>query len=179
MKKTVRDKAGSNINSSSNARNPSSSTSHRHDVGTGILLTLSGAIALGGLFSLSYYVKLDNLLLVSQAIYNVISGMNGIGLGICRLLLGMAQMVGISTLAVIAVASILAVSSGLIRLCLKLLPQLSSNWNFLARVLNKFVGLLTLPQPHLRRRNSVNNNSKPNSALNGSELNYISVNRAA
>ncbi len=179
MKKTVRDSSGSNPRSPASARDPSSSNSYRQEVGTGVLLTLSGGIALGGLFSLSHYVKLDNLLLVSQAIYNVISGVNGIGVGILRLLLGVSQMVGMATLAAIAVVSILAVSSGSIRLCLKLLPQLASTWNFLARVLNGLIGLLNLPQPHSQRRNAINNDSRLRSTFERSNFNHVSANRAA
>ena len=179
MKKTVRQSSSSNHRTPSRARDPSSANSHRQEAGTGVLLTLSGGIALGGLFTLSNYVKLDNLLLVSQAIFNVISGVNGIFLGICRLLLGVAQMAGITTLAVIAVVSVLALSSGSIRLCLKLLPQLASTWNFLARVLNGFVSLLSLPQPNSQRRSAANNNARLHSAFEASNANRTSAHRAA
>ena len=179
MKKTDRQSSGSNHRSPSKARDPSSANSHRQEAGTGVLLTLSGGIALGGLLALSNYVKLDKLLLVSQAIFNVISGVNEIFSGICQLLLGVAQMVGITTLAVIAITSVLAVSSGSIRLCLKLLPQLASTWNFLASVLNGFIKLLSLPQSHSQRRSAVNKNSKLQSAFGMHNANHASASRAA
>ena len=179
MKKTVRESVGSNHGTTYSARDTSSANSHRQDAGSGILLTLGGGITLGGLFTLCNYVKLDKLLLVSQAIFNVIGGVNGIFLGICRLLLGIAQMVGITTLAVIAVVSVLAVSSGSIRLCLKLLPQLASTWNFLASVLNGFIKLLSLPQSHSQRRSALNKNSKLQSAFDMPNANHVSANRAA
>lgn len=180
MKNLLRGSSDSNYRTASNARDPSSSNSYRQDAGTGVLLTLSGGIALGGLFSLSHFVKLDNLLLVSQAIYNVISGVNGIGLGICQLLLGVAQMVGIAALAVTAVVSVLAVSSGSIRLCLKLLPQLTSTWNFLAQVLNGFVRVLSLPQPQSQPpRTATNSKTRLRSTLHISNTNRASASRAA
>ncbi|MDP5117993.1 MAG: hypothetical protein NWQ25_01225 [Prochlorococcaceae cyanobacterium MAG_34] len=144
-----------------------------------MMLTLSGALALGGLFSLTHFVKLDNLLLVSQAIYNVTSGVKGIGLGICRLLLGLVQMIGFTALAAIAVISVLAVASGSIRLCLKLLPQLASTWHFLAKGLNGFIQLLSLPHPHSQQHNSIKNKSRLRSSIHSSNPLHTTAKRVA
>lgn len=179
MKQTVQGSFVSNYRTTSSARVPSPLSSSREGAGTGVLLTLGGGIALGGLFSLSHYVKLDNLLLVSKAIYNVISGVNNIGIGIGKLLLGLAQMIGIASLAVIAVVSILAVSSGLIRLCIKLLPQFSSTWNFLAHFFNGLVRLISMPYTSSQRRTAASKVSRHHSESPAPKFNNIPTGRAA
>ena len=94
---------------------------------------------------LSRSVHIDSVLVASQAIYNVISGVHGIARGIGQLLLGLIQMLGFSALALVGVSAVLAVGSGSIRVGLKLLPQLEAFWNLLARALNGLIRLLSLP----------------------------------
>lgn len=127
-------------------RSTTPAKANRQELGQGVLLAVGGGIALTGLFTLTHFVRLDSLLVASQAIYNVISGVNGIAQGIGRLLLGLAQMVGFAALSVVAVIAVLAVASGSIRIGLNLLPQLESTWNLLAHGLNGLTQLVCLPQ---------------------------------
>jgi len=111
----------------------------------GLLLSLAGSAALGILFGLSHFVKLDSLLVASQAIYNLISGVHTMARGLLRLLLGVGQMLGFAALAVVAVAAVLSLASGSVRIGWKLLPQLESGWELLANGLNGITDLLILP----------------------------------
>lgn len=120
------------------------------DLGKGILLTLAGGLTLAGLLSLSRLVRLDSVLVASQAIYNVISGVSGIARGVVQLLLGLAQMLGFAGLAVVAMIAVLAVASGSLRIGLRLLPQLESFWNLLAHGLNGLTQVVSLPQRSTR-----------------------------
>lgn len=120
------------------------------DLSKGILLTLAGGLTLAGLLSLSHLVQLDSVLVASQAIYNVISGVSGIARGFGQLLLGLAQMVGFAALAVVAVIAVLAVASGSLRIGLRLLPQLETFWNLLALGLNGLTQVVSLPQRSTR-----------------------------
>lgn len=116
------------------------------DLRKGIVLSLAGGLSLAGLLSLSHLVQLDSVLVASQAIYNVISGVSGIARGFGQLLLGLAQMVGFAVLAVVAVIAVLAVASGSLRIGLRLLPQLEIVWNLLAHGLNGLTQLVSPPQ---------------------------------
>jgi hypothetical protein len=106
----------------------------------------SGSVALGGLFALSHTVQLDSVLVASQAIFNVISGVKGVVMGIGRLLFGLVQMLGFAALAVVAVIGVLAVVSGSVRIGTKLVPQLEFLWNLLAHGLNGLAHLVILPR---------------------------------
>ena len=109
-------------------------------------MAVSGGSVLVGLLALTRSVQLDSVLVASQAIYNVISGVNGIARGIGLLLLGLAQMLGFSALAVVGFSAVLAVGSGSLRIGLKLLPQMGAFWTLLARAFNGLIRLLSLPQ---------------------------------
>lgn len=105
----------------------------------------SGGVALGGLFALTHTVQLDSVLVASQAIFNVISGVKGVVMGIGQLLLGLVQMLAFAALAVVAVIAVLAVVSGSVRIGTKLVPQLEFLWNLLAHGLNGLTRLVVLP----------------------------------
>lgn len=112
----------------------------------GVLLMASGGAALGGLFALTHTVQLDSVLVASQAIFNVISGVKGVVMGIGQLLLGLVQMLGFAALAVVAVIAVLAVVSGSVRIGTKLVPQLEFLWNLLTHGLNGLTQLVILPR---------------------------------
>ena len=110
-----------------------------------MLLSVAGAVAWGILFGLAHFVKLDSLLGVSQAIYNLISGVSIIAQGLVRMMLGVVQMLGFAALAVAAVTAVFSLVSGAVRIGWKLLPQLESTWELLANGLNGITDLLILP----------------------------------
>ncbi len=158
-------------------REAPSSKADRRELSKGVMLALGGGLALLGLFSLTHFVRLDSLLVVSQAIFNVISGVKGIAEGIGQLLLGLAQMVGFAALAVVAVMGVLAVASGSLRIGLKLLPQLESTWNLLAHGLNQLTLLVSLPQRQQRGKTEGKRDPKTITAMGGRHAS--SVQRAA
>ena len=110
-----------------------------------MLLSVAGAVAWGILFGLAHFVKLDSLLGVTQAIYNLISGVSIIAQGLVRMMLGVVQMLGFAALAVVAVTAVFSLVSGAVRIGWKLLPQLESTWELLANGLNGITDLLILP----------------------------------
>ena len=110
-----------------------------------MLLSVAGAVAWGILFGLAHFVKLDSLLGVTQAIYNLISGVSIIAQGLVRMMLGVVQMLGFAALAVAAVTAVFSLVSGAVRIGWKLLPQLESIWELLANGLNGITDLLILP----------------------------------
>ena len=110
-----------------------------------MLLSVAGAVAWGILFGLAHFVKLDSLLGVTQAIYNLISGVSIIAQGLVRMMLGVVQMLGFAALAVAAVTAVFSLVSGAVRIGWKLLPQLESTWELLANGLNGITDLLILP----------------------------------
>lgn len=135
-------------------RNPS--IQRPQGFGRALLLSAAGGMALLGLFSLSHLVKLDSLLVASQAVFNVLSGVKGIGLGIVQLAHGLVQMLGFAALATVAVLASLAVISGSLQIALKLLPQLEGLWNLLAAGLNTITQMVSLPQRSLGAPASTN-----------------------
>jgi|LauGreDrversion4_2_1035121.scaffolds.fasta_scaffold349435_2 hypothetical protein len=153
------------------------SKADRREVRKGLMLALCGGLALAGLFGLTHFVRLDSLLVVSQAIFNVISGVKGIAEGIGQLLLGLAQMVGFAALALVAVMGVLAVVSGSVRIGLKLLPQLESTWNLLAHGLNHLTLLVSLPQRQNQGKGESKRDSRSVTAMPASRS--ASVQRAA
>ena len=128
-------------------RAPAALRSDSRELRKGFLLSLGGGITLAILFILANFVKLDSLLVASQAIYNVIGGFQGIAAGIGQLLLGLAQMISFAALAVVVVTAALALASGSLRIGWKLLPQLESMWDLLAHSLNSIVQFVSLPLP--------------------------------
>ena len=128
-------------------RAPAALRNDSRELRKGFLLSLGGGITLAILFSLSNFVKLDSLLVASQAIYNVIGGFQGIAAGISQLLLGLAQMISFAALAVVVVTAALALASGSLRIGWKLLPQLESMWDLLAHSLNSIAQFVSLPLP--------------------------------
>ena len=152
----------------------------RRELGKGVMLVLSGGLALAGLFGLTQFIQLDSLLVASQAIYNVLSGVKGIAEGIGQLLLGLTQMVGFAALAVVAVMGVLAVTSGSLRIGLKLLPQLESTWNLLAHGLNQLTLLVCLPQrQHRGKAESKHDIRAPRNVVTGATSRSTSAQRAA
>lgn len=125
---------------------PSKAAGSQSDFWGGFLLTTAGAAVLGGLLLLTRLVQVDSLLVASQAIFNVISGVKGIGLGVGQLLLGVLQMLGFAAVACIALLAVLAIASGTVRIGLRLLPQFETIWQLLARSLNALTQLVALPQ---------------------------------
>lgn len=120
----------------------------------GVLLIAAGSGILGGLLHLCYASKADTMLIVSQAIYNVISGVTGIGSSIARLGLGIIQMVGFFLLAVVSLGSVLAVLSGIVRVGRNALPRMNAFWLFVSSCLRLVLGFLEVPfQEQGRRRN--------------------------
>ena len=161
-------------------REPSPAKADRRDLGKGMMLTLIGGLALAGLFGLTHFIQLDSLLVASQAIYNVLSGVKGIAEGIGQLLLGLTQMVGFAALAVVAVMGVLAVTSGSLRIGLKLLPQLESTWNLLAHGLNQLTLLVCLPQrQHRGKAESKHDIRAPRNVVTGATSRSTSAQRAA
>ena len=126
-------------------RSPNWSRTDSQELRRGLLLSVAGAAAWGILFGLAHFVKLDSLLGVSQAIYNLISGVSIIAKGLMRMTLGVVQMLGFAALAVVAVTAVLSLASGAVRIGWKLLPQLGSTWELLANGLNGITDLLILP----------------------------------
>lgn len=120
----------------------------------GILLIAAGSGLLGGLLHASYASKADTMLIVSQAIYNVISGVSGIGSSIARLGLGILQMVGFFLLAVISLGSVLAVLSGIVRVGRNALPRMNALWLLVSSCLRLVLGFLEVPfqEPGRRRQ---------------------------
>ena len=126
-------------------RSPNWSRTDSQELRRGLLLSIAEAAAWGILFGLAHFVKLDSLLGVSQAIYNLISGVSIIAKGLMRMTLGVVQMLGFAALAVVAVTAVLSLASGAVRIGWKLLPQLGSTWELLANGLNGITDLLILP----------------------------------
>lgn len=126
-------------------RSPNWSRTDSQELRRGLLLSIAEAAAWGILFGLAHFVKLDSLLGVSQAIYNLISGVPIIAKGLMRMTLGVVQMLGFAALAVVAVTAVLSLASGAVRIGWKLLPQLESTWELLANGLNGITDLLILP----------------------------------
>lgn len=133
-------------------RSDPSQTSDFTEVATGMALFLLGGAALGGLFFLANSVRLDSVLVISKTIFNIISGIRAIGLGIGQLATGLLEAAGLILLALAAVISVLAAASGLLRMLSRLIPQLSAIWTALAVVLNLVVGVLGIPQPRRTNR---------------------------
>lgn len=116
------------------------------EVTRGLLLLGCGFGALIGLLALNLRVKLDTVLALSKAIYNLISGLQEIADGLGLLLLGLGQMLGFIGLAALAVTALVAMASGSIRIGLRLMPQLGALWSLLATGLNGLIRLMSLPQ---------------------------------
>ena len=115
------------------------------DIGVGILLVLLGCGLLTGLFEAAESLRFDTLLVASKSIYNVISGVRGIGMGIGQMLLGLAQMLGFAALAAVSIAAVLAIFSGTIRIGSQTLPRLSTVWNLLSQSLQLILLYLAVP----------------------------------
>lgn len=121
------------------------SKSDSQELRKGLVMGLAGGAVLVALFGLAHYVKLDSMLVASQAIYNLISGVHIMAKGLVRLLLGVVQMLGFAALAMVAVTAVLALASGSVRIGWKLLPQLESTWELLANAIHGLADLLILP----------------------------------
>jgi len=115
------------------------------DIGVGILLVLLGCGLLTGLFEAAESLRFDTLLVASKAIYNVISGVRGIGMGIGQMLFGLAQMLGFAALASLSIAAVLAIFSGAVRIGSHTLPRLSTVWNLLSQSLQLILQFLAVP----------------------------------
>ena len=115
------------------------------DVGMGILLVLLGCGLLTGLFEAAESLHFDTLLVASKSIYNVITGVRSIGMGIGQMLFGLTQMFGFAVLAVLSIASVLSILSGAVRIGAHTLPQLSTVWNLLSQTLQLVLRFLAIP----------------------------------
>jgi len=118
---------------------------------SGLGLAVGGSLVLGGLLLLASLVQLDSLLVASDAIFNVITGMKQIGLGVGLLLKGLLQMVGFAAVACAALLGVLALTSGVVRIGLRVLPQFKTIWRVLASSLNALTRLIALPHPRSAR----------------------------
>ena len=115
------------------------------DVGMGILLVLLGIGLLAGLFQAAETLGFDTLLVASKSIYNVISGVRGIGLGLAQMVLGLTQMLGFAALAVLSIAAVLAILSGAVRIGSHTLPRLNLVWTLLSQSLHLALQFLAVP----------------------------------
>ncbi len=115
------------------------------DVGVGILLVLLGCALLAGLFQAAETLRFDSLLVASKSIYNVISGVRGIGAGIGQMLLGLTQMLGFAALAAVSIAAVLSIFSGAVRIGSHTLPRLSTVWMLLSQSLQLILQFLAVP----------------------------------
>jgi hypothetical protein len=93
----------------------------------------------------AHNLKFDSLLLSSEAIYNVLTGLHGIGIGLGQTALGLFQMLGFIILISILVLAVLAVMSGSIRVGTNTLPQLKLIWRLLASSLQFALKILAVP----------------------------------
>lgn len=118
----------------------------------GVLLVLLGSGLLAGLFEATEALGFDTLLVASKSLYNVITGMRGIGLGIVQTLLGVSQMLGFAALAVVSIAAVLAILSGAVRIGFHTLPRLSLVWNLLSHSLYLALRFLAVPLTGGRQR---------------------------
>ena len=130
----------------------------------GILLVLLGGGVLAGLFHAAESLGFDTLLVASKALYNVIAGLRSVGLGVGQTLLGIAQMLGFTALAVISIAAVLAIISGAVRIGSHTLPRLTAVWNLLSQAL--YLALRFLAVPLAGRHEPVQTrNSRPETHL--------------
>lgn len=126
------------------------------NLGLGIALAVGGLVVLFGLFTLNRTVKLDTILVASQAVYNIISGLRGIGGGIAQLAIGLLQMIGFSALACVALISVLSICSGSLRIAIRATPQMRNIWGLLAAAINSLIRLAIIPQ---RTNGTIRNSS--------------------
>jgi hypothetical protein len=111
----------------------------------GCALITGGCGTVVGLRYAAHNLKFDSLLLSSEAIYNVLTGMHGISIGLGQTALGLFQVLGFAVLGAILVLAVLAVVSGSIRLGTNTLPQLKLIWNLLASALQFALKILAVP----------------------------------
>jgi hypothetical protein len=111
----------------------------------GCALITGGCGTLAGLMYAAHNLKFDSLLLSSEAIYNVLTGLHGIGIGLGQTALGLFQMLGFIILISILVLAVLAVMSGSIRVGTNTLPQLKLIWRLLASSLQFALKILAVP----------------------------------
>lgn len=111
----------------------------------GCALVAAGGGALSGLLYAAHKLQFDTLLVSSKAIYNVLTGLHGIGIGLGQAALGLLQMFGFAALAAISVLAVLAVVSGSVRLGVNTIPQLNLIWNLLSSVLQFSLQVLAAP----------------------------------
>ena len=98
------------------------------DVSRGLALFLAGIGCLSGLLYATQWAGLDTVLIMSKALYNIISGVTGIGNGIAKLLLGVVEVFGFLALAGLSLISLIAICSGIIRIGRNCFPQLGKLW---------------------------------------------------
>lgn len=130
-----------------------------------LLLLLGGGSILAGLVLVGRTANLDSLLLVSKAIFNVITGIKQIGEGAALMFKGLAQALGLFGLSLAVLLSVLAVTSGLLRILARLLPGLRGLWGVFAQGLNLIIGMLgvSLPaeKPHARSSSAAMRAAEP------------------
>jgi len=114
------------------------------------LLIAAGAMTLAVLFAVGALIHLDSPLLISSAIFNIISGITQMLTGAGLLLVGLLQAIGLLGLSLVGLLAVLALASGLLRLLSRALPGFGSVWGGLVQALQVVVGLIAFqaPQPH-------------------------------
>lgn len=110
-------------------------------------LLVGGGSVLAALLAAGRFVHLDNLLVLSKTIFNIITGLQQIGAGVALLLTGLAQALGLLGVSLAAMIAVLAVASGALRLLSHALPGLGAIWKVMAQILNAIVAMLGFPQP--------------------------------
>jgi hypothetical protein len=121
----------------------------------GCALIAAGGGALAGLLHAAHNLQFDTLLVSSKAIYNVLTGLHSIGIGLGQTTLGLIQMLGFTALAALSVMAVLAVVSGSVRLGANALPQLNLIWNLLSSALQVSLKALAAPLGGLNGRSPV------------------------
>lgn len=111
----------------------------------GCALVAAGSGTLAGLLYTAHQLQFDSLLVSSKAIYNVLTGLHGIGIGLGQATLGLLQMFGFAALAAISVLAVLAVVSGSVRIGVNTLPKLNLIWNLLSSALQFSLQVLAAP----------------------------------
>ena len=114
------------------------------DVSQGLALFLAGIGCLSGMLYATQLAGLDTVLIISKALYNIISGVTGIGNGITKLLLGVVEVLGFLALAGLSLISLVAICSGIIRIGRNCFPQLGKLWGHASMSLGVLMRAVTV-----------------------------------
>jgi len=111
------------------------------------LLSAAGAVTLAGLFVVGALIHLDSPLLISSAIFNIISGITQMLSGAWMLLVGLLQASALLVLSLVGLLGVLALSSGLLRLLSRALPGFGTVWGALVQLLQAVLGQIAFQAP--------------------------------